>query len=281
MNLSIAIPTYNRSKKLVKLLDFIEKELKSIYSTNCKIEIIISDNASSDNTIQLVKNHNLSFYPYFKLNCNTTNIGLVGNLKKLASLCSNNSDFVWFMGDDDVFLPGILLKVINALSRASALVFINHYVTLDKSYSVIRKSSVNLMKPDFYSDGKNACLDIWDVSGTSLMFISAVIYRKNFLKEAFKKESSCDLASPLFYSFYCASLGSVFIIKECMINNVWGDSSWSSKLKDVIFIFVPRVLDDISKCGYGRFRTKKMKFRYVFTRRIKLLMSCFKRLFVR
>ena len=48
--LTIAIPTYNRAI-------FLERSLKSIISQACpNIEIIVSDNASTDNTAKIVEN---------------------------------------------------------------------------------------------------------------------------------------------------------------------------------------------------------------------------------
>lgn len=276
MNLSIAIPTYNRCSKVIHLLDFLESEILNIPEDKYEIEIIVSDNCSSDNTVEQIKKHKLYKASQLKLNVNKENIGLVDNLKKLASLCDLNSEYIWYMGDDDLFFSGIVLDVLESTRKHSSLIFINHYVTRLGDNRIIRATSVDLNKPNFYINGREACLDIWKVSGTSLMFISACVYNLKNLKNAFTKESQCDLASPLFFSFYCASLGSVTIVKKCLINNVWGQSSWSSNLKDVMFIYVPRVLNDITSCGYNRISVSFIKNRYVMIRRLKLYCSYIK-----
>ena len=46
--LSICIPTFNRSHKVCRLLDFVHDELLLI--SNADIEIIVADNASDDDT---------------------------------------------------------------------------------------------------------------------------------------------------------------------------------------------------------------------------------------
>ena len=51
--LSICIPTYNREKCLQQCLDSIVNQK----AFNANIEIVISDNASSDNTDELVKKY--------------------------------------------------------------------------------------------------------------------------------------------------------------------------------------------------------------------------------
>ena len=53
--LSICIPTYNRAEYLKEALDSI---IKQINDTNRdKVEICISDNASEDNTKELIENY--------------------------------------------------------------------------------------------------------------------------------------------------------------------------------------------------------------------------------
>ena len=64
--LSICIPTYNRSKTL-------ENTLNSLFSNpefdSNKIEVIVSDNCSTDDTAQVVAK-----YPLVKYYCNKENV---------------------------------------------------------------------------------------------------------------------------------------------------------------------------------------------------------------
>ena len=51
LKISIVIPTFNREK-------FIDKTLSSIFSINDdNIEVIVVDNASTDNTLKKIKNY--------------------------------------------------------------------------------------------------------------------------------------------------------------------------------------------------------------------------------
>ena len=94
--LSIAIPTFNRASYLSELLVNIEQTCKE-WTDN--IEIVISDNASGDNTRQVVDAfmHRSGFSVVYHRN--DKNIGVSANLIGLYSLCCGQ--YFLFIGDDD------------------------------------------------------------------------------------------------------------------------------------------------------------------------------------
>ncbi|MHB1022595.1 MAG: glycosyltransferase family 2 protein [Acidobacteriaceae bacterium] len=92
--LTIAIPTYNRSKYLAELLKTLAPQLAG----EQRVELIISDNASTDDTVSLVKrfqDEGLSAR-YIR---NDTNLGPDGNFLQ----CFNEAQgkYFWIFGDDD------------------------------------------------------------------------------------------------------------------------------------------------------------------------------------
>ena len=92
---SIIIPTYNRSQLLTKA---IESSLQQNYPN---FEVIVSDNASSDDTSAVVQryagDHRLR---YFR---NATNIGMIGNWRKCVREYVKG-DFFILISDDDYFV---------------------------------------------------------------------------------------------------------------------------------------------------------------------------------
>lgn len=110
MLLSICIPTYNRCGKVLSLLRFIVEEVKS-FSTE-EVEIIVSDNCSTDNT-QAVLNEYVQDKGIINYNRNSENLGLIGNLHRLVELA--HGQYVWFMGDDDIYYQGVAGQVISKL----------------------------------------------------------------------------------------------------------------------------------------------------------------------
>ena len=99
--LSVAIPTYNRSANLAALLD----GLASQVAAESRVELLISDNCSSDDTQEIVHR-----FINQGLRCryirNEINIGPDLNFLQCYNLAEGQ--YVWIFGDDDVILPGSL-----------------------------------------------------------------------------------------------------------------------------------------------------------------------------
>lgn len=108
--LSICIPSYNRPQQLGELLA----------SIDCKpadIEIVISEDLAPKRLeVRAIANAfaQASAYPthYHE---NTINRGFDGNLRRLVE-CSNG-EYIMFMGDDDLFVPGALASFIEFLKK--------------------------------------------------------------------------------------------------------------------------------------------------------------------
>lgn len=104
--LSICIPTFNRSIYLDLLLNSISK---LSLNTLGKIEICISDNSSTDNTRNVVRDWQNKIP--IKYSLNPKNIGAVKNFNKVVSL--TNGKYIWVLGDDDIIIPGEVEIFIN------------------------------------------------------------------------------------------------------------------------------------------------------------------------
>ena len=101
--LSICIPTRNREKYLRECLDSI---INQEGFDEEKIEIVISDNASSDNTTELVKQYQKK-YTNIIYHKNEKNIWAIKNILNLPNY--THGEYVWFLSDDDM-LSDIWLK---------------------------------------------------------------------------------------------------------------------------------------------------------------------------
>jgi abequosyltransferase len=108
--LTIAIPTYNRSASLSLLLDALAPQL----AHEPRVELIISDNASTDETPQIVAS-----WRERGLLCrsrrNESNIGADANFIECYEMAGG--EYVWIVGDDDIILPGALPEVLNWLEK--------------------------------------------------------------------------------------------------------------------------------------------------------------------
>lgn len=99
----ILIPTYNGA-------EVISETLRSILSQSFQnFEILVQDDASSDNTIEVIKAFN---EPRIKIFQNKKNIGYPGNLDSLSK--KGTGDILYLMGQDDILGKGALKETYKA-----------------------------------------------------------------------------------------------------------------------------------------------------------------------
>jgi len=124
--LTIAIPTYNGEKYIKDALDSIILQLPVNLHRIDDIEILISDNASTDDVPEisaLYKKNYPNIVTYYRL--------------PMTLHPDNNFDFavrnargkyVWLLSDDDALLPGSIEKVLNVINHNKdiAVIFANY-----------------------------------------------------------------------------------------------------------------------------------------------------------
>ena len=110
--LTIAVPTYSRASYLKETLDQLRLEILSHHLDD--IEIIVSDNASPDNTHRVVSD---ASKPEFEIRYlkNLNNIGPDANIAR----CFNEAKghYVLILGDDDLFYDGSLKWLMTIIRR--------------------------------------------------------------------------------------------------------------------------------------------------------------------
>jgi len=113
--LSILVPTFNREKFLERLLVELSRQIKE---EGCRemVQVIIADNASSDNT-RLVIEAFLCCNKNFSCIWHSTNLGAEHNLMSLLGLASGK--YLWFIGDDDLPVEGLIRHIVRYLPVAS------------------------------------------------------------------------------------------------------------------------------------------------------------------
>lgn len=106
--LTIAIPTFNRSRFLSLLLSVLEPQLKS----EPDVEVLISDNASTDDTPHVAESFAKQGFAFRYLR-NSTNVGPDWNFLQCYERAAGK--YLWIMGDDDVIEPFGLRTVLSSL----------------------------------------------------------------------------------------------------------------------------------------------------------------------
>jgi Glycosyl transferase family 2 len=109
--LSICIPTFNRARLLDVCLSSV---LAQVAKFSDRVECVISDNASSDDTQALLAEYQ-QLYP-MQVFRNAFNIGIIGNITKVVVECAKGQ-FCWLVGDDDVLTEGAIERVLGLLDQ--------------------------------------------------------------------------------------------------------------------------------------------------------------------
>lgn len=120
IKLSICIPTYNRAHYLAETLDNV------IAQATEEVEVVVSDNASPDDTAAIVEARQAMFprLTYFR---QTENRGADRNY--LQSVASAHGEWCWLLGDDDLLEPGAIACVLKYLHGPRPLDFLLLLVT--------------------------------------------------------------------------------------------------------------------------------------------------------
>lgn len=107
---SICVPTYNAEKTVMQTV-------RSILSqTYRRMEVIVVDNASEDNTLSLLREID---DPRMKIHCNEINIGAEKNFSKCVQLAEG--EYIALFHADDLYLPEMVEKQVGAFQENPAV----------------------------------------------------------------------------------------------------------------------------------------------------------------
>lgn len=107
--LSVVMPNYNHAR-------FIPEALGAILSQSYRpLEIIILDDGSTDNSVEVIERYREQAPDIVKVLRNDKNMGLLANGPRLLSMV--RGDFVFFSAMDDRILPGFFERSMRLLSR--------------------------------------------------------------------------------------------------------------------------------------------------------------------
>jgi hypothetical protein len=170
--LTIAIPTYNRARYLRELLSVLFEQLIK----ERRVELIISDNASPDETPGVVEEYRKRGLQIRSVR-NEINIGADANFLQCLEMASGK--YFWLFGDDDIIVPGGISKILSLLAMDDyAVVFVNPY-EFRKDYATEQISDKFGRFAEVLPNGFQLTRRV----GAMLGFISSVIVNKERLAE--------------------------------------------------------------------------------------------------
>ncbi len=167
--LTICIPTYNRANILVEILTFI----KDITQDQPDIEILVSDNASTDNTQSVLEEISKDWGNIRHIR-QDSNVGFDLNVN--AVVCNALGKWCWILSDDDSFdsiLPSVLLDTIKK-HESAAHIFID-YNLKSEADGKISPSTANLGNTVEEVFGPKSYCKKTDLA---VSFVSSVVVKK-------------------------------------------------------------------------------------------------------
>lgn len=114
-NISVALCTYNGQ-------DYINEQISSILSQTKKVdEIVICDDCSSDNTVQIIKRIQKKYPNLIRLYQNKNNKGYRKNFDDCYRMCKG--EYVFSCDQDDIWNKNKVEKIMNSFKKDTVLVF--------------------------------------------------------------------------------------------------------------------------------------------------------------
>ncbi len=138
---SVCIPTYNGERFLKATLDSI------INQSYDNIEIIVTDDCSSDGTIKLITDK----YPNVNVSVNEKRLGLTGNWERSVSKATG--EYIKLMGQDDVLDPDAIRLQVESLENNPGSALSIGQTNVINEYGRVLMTR-RLSRKNFCSDGR-------------------------------------------------------------------------------------------------------------------------------
>ena len=151
IHLTIGIPTYNRASLLAEQLNRLSRE-----SLTDEIEILVSDNASLDSTLEVAESFRPSMRQCLVISSNERNLGFDGNIFTLYMKARGR--YLWFLSDDDSFLPGAVDRLLQI-------------VKFEKDCGLIGLSGANMVPYHPHNSGYAIQLLPWRPTGNGVSVV--------------------------------------------------------------------------------------------------------------
>ena len=177
--LSLCIPTWNRVHFLKDALQSGLRELATLPMGT--VDILVCNNASDDGTAELIAQYREE-HPELRVITNTENVGFEQNYLNCIEYA--RGEFVWVMGDDDVWLPGSIAKVLHEIdSGADACLCLAETCDLQLNPLTVLRWFSDLNPPKIWQLSSPADLvryfDACLFNAGAFAFISTAIFRRD------------------------------------------------------------------------------------------------------
>jgi len=199
---SVCITTYNHEK-------FIRETIDSVLAqeTNFDYELVISDDASTDKTPEILKGYKQAYPDKIHLILNRINIGAIKNFNQALKGCKG--EYIAILDGDDRMLPGKLQKQVDALDSHSMCVMCAHDTRVFNSDT---NKTIRLYKTSKKKDIFNLA-DLLNV--LSLFAFSSLMFRRIAAPPQGIDENIKQIGD-IYLNVYLARQGNIIYLHEVL-----------------------------------------------------------------
>lgn len=250
IKLSIAIPTYNGARYIRETLDSILSQLDDVKE---EVEIVVSDNASTDETPAIIENYKGKLISYYR---NEENVGFDMNIDLLFKRAKGK--YVWPLGDSEILKPNILKEVMMELKKNiynNILLNFEIYSELKQKIEVennfgINKNKLFYSKNDFFRNTKSGITPLsaniilkksWDSVSKNVLLVEGWCHVERIIDIL----SYPDYKKSLYFSMVCFTL-----VRE---KNGW----WTKSGK--LFVNTIKLREIVKNMKYKEYSTDTIK----------------------
>lgn len=208
LSLDVLIPTFNRVHPLLRNLKHLEWIIREIKDFN--IAIMVSDNASTDNTAsELLKFQ--KEYPTVTLKVFQQN-GNVGFSKNLISLISKSkAEYIMFLGDDDYVALEYVTEALEKIYHDKEIdCVLPAFEEIDENGNRLKSGRDLGLKGQVYQAGFNSVL----INTKRAHQISGIIVKRDNLSENLRIKSITNLYPQMYVVGYRCLYGKCLHIPE-------------------------------------------------------------------
>jgi len=197
--ISIAVCTYNGAKYLKEQLDSL------VNQTYINLEIIICDDCSSDDTVQIIRQFAIQ-YSNVKYEVNATNLGYIKNFENVLRLCKG--DFVTLCDQDDIWIEDKIKLMLGAFDEETVLLYHNsNYMNENGD-----KIGLTLAQTSGYISGSNP----YQLAFHNCVAGHAMMFKKELIEEILPFPQL--MPHDHWIAFVALNLGNVQYLSKALVN---------------------------------------------------------------
>jgi len=227
----------------------LESLLESLKGFEEEVEVVVSDNASTDHTAEVLAEFQTRILN-FRYSRNSVNIGAELNFFHVAQLAKGK--YIWILGDDDKVDAKLISALFEKFLSNCDLVIMNNSLH-SKDFSILHRKAMHpVTAPEVYH-GKEAVLSNF---GPMLSFISCIAIKRELFatisEETFRKYSAYCLS--FLYAIYACLPGeaTTAFIQQPLIFCRGDNSILPTSYERIFARGMALIFDDLEEMHYSR-----------------------------